>query len=68
MNNIAFLQRVVESTNTPVVIVYDPPTSKVILSWNKQSWQSDTLDQCIAAMKETFAIMYLDAQEINKNQ
>lgn len=65
MNNMAFIQKVMESFKEQ--ICFDYTGVKVVLTLNGESWMGDTIDQCIVGMKETFAIRYLDQLE-SENQ
>lgn len=61
MNNLAFLQLVSEKLklgeNNPIKIF---GTNKVTVIIEGQSWVGDTLDQCVANIKQSFAINYLE--------
>lgn len=70
MNNCAFLSRIIE--------VYQPKQDdavkifwhggNVVIDINGERWHDLTLDLCLQAIKQSFAIRHLDGIEINKTK
>lgn len=65
MNNLAFIQKLVEANK----LEYHMPMEfykdeiGVAITYNKKTYRGATFDQCVAAIKESLAISYLEIIE-----